>query len=194
MSPRKLTHGSLFAGIGGFDLGFERAGIKTVWQVEIDPFCRKVLAKHFPEAERFEDVRKVGIGTLSTVDVVCGGFPCQDISVAGNMLGIQEGERSGLWFEMRRVVSELRPRFVCVENVSNLLAGDVGRVLGDLAALGYDAEWECLSAAIVGAPHIRDRVFILAYPTGFGWNLQNGEAPSIFEGDGIPNFKQSGYR
>lgn len=160
---RQLTHGSLFAGIGGFDLGFERAGIKTVWQVEIDPKARLVLAKHFPEAERFEDVRTVGASNLSGVDVVCGGFPCQDISNAGYRVGI-EGERSGLWSEMLRIIGELRPRFVCVENVAALLVRGMGRVLGDLAVIGYDAEWDSFRADTFGAPHPRERIFIIAYP------------------------------
>jgi len=159
----KSTMGSLFAGIGGFDLGFERAGFKTSWQVEIDPYCRKVLAKHFPEAERFEDVRECGKHNLRPVDVICGGFPCQDISVAGKGAGI-DGERSGLWREFARVIGELRPRFAVVENVPALLGRGISRVLGDMAEIGYDAEWDCISAASVGAPTIRDRVWILAYP------------------------------
>jgi DNA (cytosine-5)-methyltransferase 1 len=157
------TMGSLFAGIGGFDLGFERAGFKTLWQVEIDPYCQKVLAKNFPEAERFGDIRECGGHNLKPVDVICGGFPCQDISNAGLGAGI-EGERSGLWSEMHRVIRELRPRYVLVENVAALLGRGMGRVLGDLAAIGYDAEWQGVPAAAVGAPHIRDRVWILAYP------------------------------
>jgi DNA (cytosine-5)-methyltransferase 1 len=157
------TMGSLFAGIGGFDLGFERAGFKTVWQVEIDPYCQKVLAKNFPEAERFGDVRECGSHNLKPVDVICGGFPCQDISNAGKRAGI-EGERSGLWGEYARIISELRPKFVLVENVAALLGRGMGRVLGDLAEIGYDGEWEIISAADVGAPHLRERVWIMAYP------------------------------
>jgi DNA (cytosine-5)-methyltransferase 1 len=160
---KQLTHGSLFAGIGGFDLGFERAGIKTVWQVEIDPFCRKVLERHFPNAERFEDVRAVGVVNLKRVDIICGGFPCQDISNAGYKVGIA-GKRSGLWSEMCRIISELRPQFAVVENVAALLGRGMGRVLGDLAEIGYDAEWETIPAAHVGLPHLRERIWILAYP------------------------------
>jgi DNA (cytosine-5)-methyltransferase 1 len=162
----KPTVGSLFAGIGGFDLGFTRAGFDVSWQVEIDSWCRKVLAKHFPESERFEDVRTVGKHNLSRVDVIVGGFPCQDISNAGLRAGIG-GERSGLWSEMHRIIRELQPHFVLVENVAALLGRGMGRVLGDLAALGYDAEWEVVSAADVGAPHLRERVWVLAYPKGF---------------------------
>jgi DNA (cytosine-5)-methyltransferase 1 len=160
----QLTHGSLFAGIGGFDLGFERAGMKTIWQVEIDEYCRRVLARHFPDAERFNDVRECGAHNLKPVDVICGGFPCQDISYAGRGEGLA-GARSGLWFEYLRIVCELRPRFVVVENVSALLDRGIGRVLGDLAESRYDAEWQCLPANAFGAPHIRDRVFILAERT-----------------------------
>src|ERR1700678_1941479 len=119
---KPLTHGSLFSGIGGFDLGFERAGIKNVWQVEIDPYCQRVLAKQFPDAERFDDVRTVGRHNLKPVDIISGGFPCQDISTAGKRAGIAEGTRSGLWSEYARIIGELRPRFVVVENVAALLA------------------------------------------------------------------------
>lgn len=157
------TMGSLFAGIGGFDLGFERAGFEIAWQVEIDPYCRKVLERHFPHAQRFSDVRECGAHNLKPVDVLCGGFPCQDISNAGKRAGI-EGESSGLWSEYARIIGELRPRFVVVENVAALLGRGMGRVLGDLAEIGYDADWEIVSAADVGAPHLRERVWILAYP------------------------------
>jgi DNA (cytosine-5)-methyltransferase 1 len=163
--------GSLFSGIGGFDLGFERAGMRVAWQVELDPYCRAVLARHFPDAERFEDVREVGAGNLAPVDLLCGGFPCQDLSAAGRGAGI-DGARSGLWSEFARIVRELRPRYVVVENVPALLSGKgkrwergpIGRVLGDLAEARYDAEWACLSAREFGAPHLRKRVWIVAYP------------------------------
>lgn len=161
----QLTHGSLFSGIGGFDLGFERAGIKTVWQVEIDPFCRRVLEYHFPLAVRFADIHDCGRDNLPPVDVVTGGFPCQDISHAGKRVGI-DGTRSGLWREMRRIICELRPRFAIVENTSGLLDRGMERVLGEMATDGFDAEWTSISACSFGAPHPRNRVFILAYPTG----------------------------
>jgi DNA (cytosine-5)-methyltransferase 1 len=163
--------GSLFSGIGGFDLGFERAGMHVSWQVELDPYCRAVLARHFPDAARFEDVCEVGAGNLDPVDLVCGGFPCQDLSAAGRGAGI-DGARSGLWSEFARIVRELRPRYVVVENVPALLTGrgkrwdraPVGRVLGDLAEARYDAEWACLSAREFGAPHLRKRIWVVAYP------------------------------
>lgn len=159
--------GSLFAGIGGFELGFERSGFTTVWQVEIDSYCRRVLAKHFPHAERFADVRHCGRHNLRPVDVICGGFPCQDISNAGLRAGM-DGERSGLWTEFWRIIGELRPRYVVVENVAALLGRGIGRVLGDLSEIGYDAEWEVISAADVGAPHLRERVWIVAHSNSDG--------------------------
>lgn len=163
----RYTVGSLFAGIGGFDLGFTRAGFDVVWQVEINEYCLKVLAKNFPKAERYGDIRECGSHNLKPVDVICGGFPCQDISNAGNRVGI-EGERSGLWSEMHRIVCELRPRYVLVENVAALLGRGFGRVLGDLAEIGYDAEWEVISAADMGAPHLRERVWIMGHPNHDG--------------------------
>jgi len=140
--------------------------MKTIWQVEIDEYCRRVLARHFPDAERFGDIRECGRHNLRPVDVICGGFPCQDISqcnTTGNAQGI-DGERSGLWGELFRVVCELRPRVVVVENSPILTYRGLGRVLGDLASCGYDAEWQCLPAASFGAPHLRDRIWLLAYP------------------------------
>lgn len=156
----------LFSGIGGFSLGLERTGgFETVAFCEIEPYARAVLAKHWPDVPCYTDVRELtgerlaadGIG----VDVICGGFPCQDISVAGEGAGLA-GERSGLWREYARIIGEVRPRFVLVENVAALLSRGLGTVLGDLATLGYDAEWHCIPAAAVGAPHRRDRVWIVA--------------------------------
>jgi DNA (cytosine-5)-methyltransferase 1 len=156
---------SLFAGIGGFDLGLERTGgFKTVAFCEIDPFCRRVLAKHWPEVPCYHDVRELAAEQIGPVDVICGGFPCQDISTAGTGAGI-DGKRSGLWSEYARLIGELRPRYVIVENVAALLGRGLGRVLGDLAALGYDAEWDCIPASAIGAPHRRDRIWIVAYPS-----------------------------
>ncbi len=161
----------LFSGIGGFSLGLERAGMRTVAFCEIEPYARRVLAKHWPAVPCYDDVRTLTADRLRSdgisVDVICGGFPCQDISSAGLKVGIT-GKRSGLWGEYARLVLELRPRFVIVENVSALLARGLDRVLGDLAAIGYDAEWYCISAANVGAPHSRERVWIIAYPNGNG--------------------------
>jgi DNA (cytosine-5)-methyltransferase 1 len=157
--------GSLFAGIGGFELGLERAipGSETIWQVEQEPFCQKVLKKHWPNATIYDDVRTVGSHNLESVDILCGGFPCQDISLAGNGKGL-EGEKSGLWFEMLRIICELRPRVAVLENVSAITFRGLSRVLGDLAEIGYDAEWQIISARQFGAPHLRRRWFCVAYP------------------------------
>src|SRR3990167_10224394 len=116
-----LTHGSLFSGIGGFDLGFERVGIKTIWQVECEPYCLKVLEQHWPNVRRYTDVRTFLNESPKRPDILSGGFPCQDISVAGKGAGIVEGTRSGLWSHFHRAISVLRPKFVVVENVSALL-------------------------------------------------------------------------
>jgi DNA (cytosine-5)-methyltransferase 1 len=166
--PYKLL--DLFSGIGGFSLGLERTGgFKTVAFCEIEPFPRKVLAKHWPKVPIYDDVRNLNIGRLLAdgiaIDAICGGFPCQDISSAGKREGIG-GDRSGLWREYARLIGEIRPRVVIVENVAELLNRGLGDVLGGLASLGYDAEWHCIPAASVGAPHIRDRIWIVAYPHG----------------------------
>jgi len=158
-----MTFGSLFAGIGGFDLGLERAGMKCLWQVEIDPFCRKVLTKHWPEVLKYEDVREVGKHNLEHVDLICGGFPCQDISFAGKGGGL-EGKRSGLWFEFFRIFCELRPKYLLVENVPAILIRGLNDILASIASVGYNAEWEVLSAGGFKAPHSRDRLFLVAYP------------------------------
>ena len=170
------THGSLFSRIGGIDLGFERAGIDTLWQVEIDPYCRNLLEMRFPNAARYEDVNKVGSHNLQPVDIISGGFPCQDISYAGKGAGI-DGSRSGLWSQLHRVIGELRPRFALIENVPALLKRGLDRVLSDLADIGYDAEWQVISAKDVGAPHLRKRVWIVAYPRcerSDGWSGERG--------------------
>ncbi len=157
----------LFSGIGGFSLGLERAGMRTVAFCEIDPYCRAVLRKHWPGVPCYDDVRTLTADRLKAdgiaADVVCGGFPCQDISQAGRREGIG-GERSGLWKDYARLVGELRPLVVIVENVSALLGRGLDVVLGDLATLGYDAEWHCIPASAIGAPHRRDRVWIVANP------------------------------
>lgn len=166
-----MTVGSLFAGIGGFDLGFERAGYEIKWQVEINGFCRAVLRKHWPQVRKYADVRRVGAHNLEPVDVICGGFPCQDISPAGRRAGI-EGERSGLWREYARVIGELRPSYAVVENSAALLQRGIGRVCGSLAELGYDARWDVVSACAFGAPHARERVFLIANSNRARW--ENG--------------------
>jgi len=169
----------LFSGIGGFSLGLERAGMETVAFCEIEKYPQRVLAKHWPNIPIYEDVRELTYDRLksdgiSGIDVICGGFPCQDISVAGKQAGIGEGTRSGLWSECARLVGEIRPRYAIFENVTALLSGEQGRwfqrVLFDLSEVGYDAEWHCIPASELGANHHRDRVWIIAYP-----NMQRRE-------------------
>ena len=153
---------SLFAGIGGFDLGLERAGYRTVRFVEKDPFCQRVLAKHWPGVPCDDDVTTAEFEE-GEADVVVGGFPCQDLSYAGDGAGLA-GERSGLWRELLRAIRVVRPLNAIVENVAALLGRGLGVVLGDLAEIGYDTEWHCIPASAVGAPHRRDRIWIVAHP------------------------------
>lgn len=185
-----MNHGSLFAGIGGFDLGFERAGIETLWTVENDPYCQEVLARHWPTVKRYGDVRQVGPDTLEAVDVISGGFPCQPASLAGDRLGSEDDR--WLWPEFARIVRGLRPAWVVVENVIGLLSVNDGRAMGgilrDLAALGYDAEWESLPAAAFGAPHLRFRVFVVAYANGTGDQGQGQGAVDFFRSFPLRDF------
>jgi len=159
---KQLTFGSLFAGIGGFDLGFERAGMVCKWQVEIDDYANRVLEKHWPDVKRYRDVRECGAANLEPVDVICGGFPCVNISSLGDRAGIEGVEDgSGLWREAIRIVRDIRPGIFVVENVAEITFRGAGDVLGDLAASGYLGAWQCLPAAAFGAPHYRDRFFCL---------------------------------
>ena len=168
-----------FSGIGGFSLGLERAGFETVAFSEIDEYASKVLAKHWPEIKNYGDIKGLTAGRLASdgigVDIITGGFPCQDTSQVGHVWGAPKGTdglRTGLWSELSRLISEVKPRYAILENVSNLLVGDggkwFGRILNDLAQIGFDAEWHCISASTVGAPHQRERVWIIAYPRSEG--------------------------
>lgn len=193
-----MRFGSLFAGIGGFDLGLERAGMECTWQVERDPYAVQVLEKHWPDVRRHDDVCTFPTADGDwSVDLICGGFPCQDISVAGKGLGLA-GERSGLWHEMRRIISEIRPRYVLVENVAAILARGMGTVLGELSEIGYDAEWHCVPASAVGAPHRRERIWIVAYanslrklqPQGSlkdkrGWSCDGSEKRNVAHANSV---------
>ena len=164
----KLKVLDLFSGIGGFSLGLERTGgFETVAFCEIEKFPRKVLTKHWPEVPIYEDVRQLPfhLERVKSADVVTAGFPCQDISLAGKGAGLS-GERSGLWWMVRRTLRLVRPSFAVLENVAELLNRGMGTVLGSMAAIGYDAEWHSVPLSAHGAPHRRDRVCILAYPTG----------------------------
>ena len=157
-----ITIGSLFSGIGGLDLAVESVtGGRVAWQCERDKYARSVLARHWPGLPIFEDIKK--LHDAPAVDALCGGFPCQDISLAGSREGIEHGKKSGLWREFARIIREIRPRYVFLENVAAITTAGLGIVLGDLAACGFDAEWGCLRACDIGAPHIRNRWFL------FGW-------------------------
>lgn len=167
-----LTFGSLFSGVGGLDLGFERASLRCVWQVEKDDFCRKVLRKHWPDVPQWDDVTTFTGEGFERPDVIAGGFPCQDLSLAGKRGGL-EGERSGLWWEFARIIRILRPRYVVIENVPGIAIpvgpgrpAPLGCVLGELARLGFDAEWSPISARSLGSTQLRRRVFVIAYPQG----------------------------
>jgi DNA (cytosine-5)-methyltransferase 1 len=163
---------SLFAGIGGLELGLERAGMTTVGQVEIDEYCRRVLAKHWPDVPKHDDVRTTPDWWTSEprprVDVVCGGFPCQPFSPAGLQRGTADERWGWPWFA--DVIRAVRPSYIVVENVAALLrhADAFGWLLGDLAELGFDADWCVLSACSVGAPHRRRRLYLVAYPASTG--------------------------
>ncbi len=155
------TFGSLFSGIGGIDLGLQRSGWNVCWQVESDPFCNRVLAKHWPNIPRFGDIHTLTGEELAPVDLIAGGFPCQPISQAGRK-GQGRDDPRWLWPEFARIVRVVRPKLVFVENVPGLLGRGLGDVVGDLASSGYDAEWDCLPAAVFGAPHRRDRIWLVA--------------------------------
>ena len=177
-----MKFGSLFTGVGGFDLGFERAGMKCEWQVEFDKNCQNILRKHWSETELFDDVRTVGKHNLKPVDVICGGFPCQDVSIAGKRAGLA-GERSGLWSEFARIIDELEPNWVVIENVPGLLSSNRGRdfatVIRWLAERGYGVAWRILDSQYFGVAQRRRRVFIIG---SFG----NGNASEIlFEREGV---------
>ena len=160
-----LTVGSLFSGIGGLDLGLERAGMRVIWQSEIDDYASRVLKKHWPEVPNYGDIKTIDWGTVTPPDVICGGYPCQPFSTAGKRNGKDDPRH--LWPWVLDAISELRPRYAILENVRGHLSLGGLSVIGELAAIGYDAEWRIISAASVGANHRRDRVFIVAYPTCF---------------------------
>ncbi|SII92595.1 phage DNA methylase [Mycobacteroides abscessus subsp. abscessus] len=207
MTPRI---GSLFSGAGGLDLAVEHVtGGRTVWHCEADPDASKVLAAHWPDVPNLGDITAVDWSAVEPVDVLCGGFPCQDVSAAGRRAGIATGTRSGLWLEYAEAINQLRPQLVVIENVRGLLSGyahramepgpddlgdrssrpllrAAGAVLGDLADLGYDAQWTTVAASAIGAPHRRERVFIVAYPAGKPWSLDQRDprrAAADSEGD-----------
>jgi DNA (cytosine-5)-methyltransferase 1 len=181
----------IFSGIGGFSIGLEAVGMKTVAFCEIDPFCRKILTRHWPSVPIFSDITtidKKDLKTLPRIDIIAGGFPCQDISVAGKQKGIA-AKRSGLWKEFARLINEVRPKYTIIENVANLRSKGLISVLQDLWEIGYNAEWHCIPASAFGAPHRRDRIWIIAYPSCIskvGLSIGKEETESTF-GDSCKN-------
>lgn len=178
-----MIYGSLFSGIDGFGIGFNRAGMTSAWHVEIDNGCQYVLKKHYPGVEIHDDIRFVGRQNLKPVDLICGGFPCQDLSIAGPREGL-DGERSGLWFQFIRVVEELTPSWVVVENVPGLLSSNEGRdfaiVIQGLVKCGYSVAWRVLDSQFFGVPQRRRRVFIVA-------SFRNGRSAQVlFERESSP--------
>lgn len=162
-----MRFGSCFAGIGGFDLGLESAGFEPAWQIELSEYCRAVLARHWPDVARFSDIRSVPLNVLTGVDLICGGFPCQDISVAGRQAGL-DGEQSRLWYDMLAVIERARPSWVVVENSPALRTRGADTILGQLESFGYACWPLVVGAWAVGAGHRRDRVWIVAHANGVG--------------------------
>ncbi len=167
-----LTVGSLFSGIGGLDLGLERAGMKIIWQSEIDPYCNKVLKKHWPEVPNYGNIKEIDWSRVPRPDVICGGYPCQPFSTAGKRRGTDDPRH--LWPWVRDAISNLRPRYAILENVRGHLSMGGLQVIGELAEVGYNAEWRVVSAAGMGAPHRRDRIIIVAYPNNTGKRTPGG--------------------
>ena len=157
-----LTVGSLFSGIGGLDLGLERAGMEVIWQSEIDPYACKVLAKHWPQVPNHGNIKDINWGDIVRPDIICGGYPCQPFSTAGKRAGTDDPRH--LWPWVREAISRIRPDYAILENVRGHITLGLDAVLGDLASIGYDAEWQIVSASAIGAPHRRDRVIIIAHP------------------------------
>lgn len=200
-------HISLFSGVGMTDIAAEAHGFRTVATAEIDEFNRKVLGRRFPAARHYNDVRQIkadgsciALRSLKRPLLVSGGFPCQDVSGAGHGKGL-DGERSGLWSEFKRVIGEFKPEYVLIENVSMLRSRGLDRVLSDLHKLGYDAQWDCIPAAAVGAPHLRDRIWIGAVKRGASRNREALEVKIIghveknrvyFEGAPFAKFPRAG--
>ena len=161
------THLDLFYGIGGFALAARWAGLQTIQFVELDPYCQRVLKKNFPDVPIHDDITTLDGTQFKDIFLITGGFPCQDISIAGKGAGL-DGERSGLWTELHRIIGEVRPHYALIENVPALTFRGGARVIGDLAEIGYDCEWQIVGADDVGAPHRRKRIWIVAYSKSAG--------------------------
>ena len=181
-----MNHLDLFSGIGGFALAAQRIwkdDLNIVGFCEIEPYAQKVLDKNFPGIPIYKDIKELNGKQFKNIDLITGGFPCQDISIAGYGVGI-EGERSGLWSEMLRIISEIRPKFALIENVSAITFRGGTRVISDLAKIGYDTEWQTISAAYVGALHRRNRMWFVSYPS-------NSRSEYSKHGESQENIKQS---
>ena len=185
-----LTVGSLFSGIGGLDLGLERAGMKVIWQSEIDPYCNKVLNKHWPEVTNHGNIKEIDWTTVQRPDVICGGYPCQPFSTAGKRRGTDDPRH--LWPWVRDAISALRPSYAILENVRGHLSMGGLQVIGELAEIGYDAEWRVVSAAGVGAPHRRDRIIIVAYPSQLHSNGSDNNARVSVEPEKVSELRNDG--
>ena len=181
-----MNHLDLFSGIGGFALAAKRTwedDLNIVGFCEIEPYAKKVLNKNFPGVPIYNDIKELNGKRFKDIDLITGGFPCQDISIAGYGAGIK-GKRSGLWSEMLRVISEIRPKFALIENVSAITFRGGARVVSDLAEIGYDTEWQTISAAYVGALHRRNRMWFISYPS-------DSRSEHSKHGKGRENIKQS---
>lgn len=180
-----LTVGSLFSGIGGLDLGLERASMEVIWQSEIDHYGCQVLKKHWPEVVNHGNIKEIKWGDIVRPDIICGGYPCQPFSTAGKRNGTDDPRH--LWPWVRQAISELRPKYAILENVRGHITLGLSEVLGELASIGYDAEWQIVSANSVGAPHLRERVIIVAYPVGELANANDSgrlhRQPQVFTAD-----------
>jgi DNA (cytosine-5)-methyltransferase 1 len=177
------TVGSLFSGIGGLDLGLERAGMKVIWQSEIDPYCNKILKKHWPEVPNYGNIKDIDWSRVPRPDVICGGYPCQPFSTAGKRRGTDDPRH--LWPWVQDAISNLRPRYAILENVRGHLSMGGTTVIGELAEIGYDAEWRIVSAAGMGAPHRRERIIIVAYPKELHSNGSNNNSKISMESETI---------
>lgn len=187
---KRLKMISLFSGIGGFELAGEWVGIETIESVEINPFCQKVLKKNFPNTPIYDDVTTYN-PIPNQAQIICGGSPCQDLSIAGAQKGILKGERSSLWFEQLRIYKGSGATFLVWENVAGAFRNGFREVLRSLSESGYDAEWQVISAATFGHDHLRERIFLIAYPNGLF-----GQAPSWTDqiGGQITEIKTHPYR
>lgn len=160
----KLKILDLFSGIGGFSIGLENSGMETIAFCEIEKYPKKILSKHWPTIPIYEDIRKLdGYSFNDKIDILCGGFPCQDISLTGKQKGLN-GNHSSLWYEFKRLINEVKPKYAIIENVANLRSRGLVSILQDLWEIGYDAEWNIISAGELGYPHLRERIWIIAYP------------------------------